>query len=87
VFAVEKKEVSRCAREEDQVLFLLDIFYCFFLSKRNSWQETGRGAWGNRTARDQERRGMAAVGDGGGRLGLKDNKKKTKKRTQVTSNN
>jgi hypothetical protein len=30
---------------------------------------------------------MAAVGDGGGRLGLKDNKKKTKKRTQVTSNN
>jgi hypothetical protein len=30
VFAVEKKEVSRCAREEDQVLFLLDIFLLFF---------------------------------------------------------
>jgi hypothetical protein len=30
---------------------------------------------------------MAAVGDGGGQLGLKDNKKKTKERTQVTSNN
>jgi hypothetical protein len=62
-------------------------FFTFFLSKRNSGQETGRGARGNRTARDQERRGMAAVGDGGGRLGLKYNKNKTKKRTQVTSNN
>jgi hypothetical protein len=30
---------------------------------------------------------MAAVADGGGRLGLKVNKKKTKKRTQVTTNN
>jgi hypothetical protein len=30
---------------------------------------------------------MAAVGDGGGRLGLKDNKKKTKERTRVTNNN
>jgi hypothetical protein len=80
VFAVEKKEVSRCAREEDQVLFLLDIFLLFFfLSKRNSRQETGRGARGNCTARDQERQGMAAVGDGGGRLGLKDNKKKQRR--------
>jgi hypothetical protein len=30
---MEKKEVSHCAREEDQVLFLLDIFYCFFFPK------------------------------------------------------
>jgi hypothetical protein len=52
-----KKEVSWCAREEDQVLFLLDIFLLFFLSKRISRQETGRSARGNRTARDLERRG------------------------------
>jgi hypothetical protein len=30
---------------------------------------------------------MAAVGDGGGRQGFKDNKRKTKEITQVTSNN
>jgi hypothetical protein len=71
------------------LLFIASFFgHTFsFLSKRTHGMK-GRGRTGKQHhARDQERRGMAAVGDGGGQLGLKDNKKKTKERTQVTSNN
>jgi hypothetical protein len=41
VFAVEKKEVSRCAREEDQVLVLLDICYCFFPKETHGRKQEG----------------------------------------------
>jgi hypothetical protein len=54
VFAVEKKEVSRCAREEDQVLFLLDIFYFFFFPKetQDRKQEGAHGETAPRAIRN-----------------------------------
>jgi hypothetical protein len=79
VFAVEKKKYLGVHVRRIRSCCFWTFFLLFFLSKRNSQQETGRGARGNRTARDQERRGMAAVGDGGGWLGLKDNKKKQRR--------
>jgi hypothetical protein len=51
---MEKKEVSHCAREEDQVLFLLDIFYCFFFPKETHGrkQEGAQGETAPRAIRN-----------------------------------